>query len=191
MSVTAPMAWTTTRPLPSPNGNTQSPSTKETQPGVCGDAIVDRMSATPFFIFTLLTPVARQSRTHPYQHATERRNLSSQAAHQRQRACQCVDALPDDAKVVEPGREWAVAALIAAKVPESIARLSVELAVQVSRASSPLVTPSSCDRIRRLRLPLVRREARLFLRLSRHDQKHQLPSQASRHTHGQVLALHA
>jgi hypothetical protein len=28
-------------------------------------------------------------------------------------------------------REWAVAALIAAKVPESIARLAVELAVQV------------------------------------------------------------
>lgn len=31
-------------------------------------------------------------------------------------------------------REWAVAALIAAKVPESIARLAVELAVQVFKS---------------------------------------------------------
>ena len=40
-------------------------------------------------------------------------------------------------------REWAVAALVAAKVPESIARLAVELAVQVfrSRSFSPPAEP--------------------------------------------------
>ena len=35
-------------------------------------------------------------------------------------------------------REWAVAALVAAKVPESIARLAVELAVQLFKSLNPL-----------------------------------------------------
>ena len=37
-------------------------------------------------------------------------------------------------------REWAVAALVAAKVPESIARLAVELAVQVFKKKMAQVT---------------------------------------------------
>ena len=40
-------------------------------------------------------------------------------------------------------RKWVVAALIAAKVPESIARLALELAVQVFKSKVAKATPAS------------------------------------------------